>query len=107
MLDSARAAAETAVQQAVPVAGTLSLLYVRIDGTAGTAGSGRSYTVTIRLNGTDTSVSCVILDTATSCSDLSNSVTFAAGDLISVVAVPSAVNPIARTMRWTARFSAP
>ncbi len=100
-----RTATESAMQQALPTAGTLSRLYVRLSGTAGAAGTGRSYTVTIRVNGVNTGVSCVVLETATGCSNVSNTVTLAAGDLLSVLAVPSAT-PTARTLRWTAQYSA-
>jgi len=106
MLESLRALIEADVEQALPFAGTLSKLQVRIDGTAGPAGSGEFYSFVIRQNGVSTPVTCVILETATSCADMANSVVFAAGDLIAVLVVPSASNPNARAMRWTAQFSA-
>jgi hypothetical protein len=106
MFDSLRSPDETAVQQQVPFAGTLSRLHVRLDGTAGASGSGEFYTFTIRLNGSDTAVTCTILETATNCSDSVNTVLFNAGDLLSLGVVPSASNPTTRAMRWTAQFSA-
>ena len=107
MFDNFRSATESAVQQVVAVAGTLSNFQVRIDGTAGAAASTRSYTMTVRQNGANTSVTCTILETATSCADTTNTVTFAASDLISIGVVPTALNPTARAMHWTAQFSAP
>ena len=107
MFDSVSTATESAAQQTVPVAGALSKLRVRINGIAGAAASGRSYTLTIRKNGVNTLVGCAILETATSCSDTSNFVTFAADDLISVLVTPSVANPTARAMHWTAQFSLP
>jgi len=105
MFNSYRSATESDVEQVMPVAGTLSNLYVRLDGTAGAAASGRSYTFTVRKNTADTAVTCTILETATSCSDATNSVAFSAGDLISVKSVPSATAPTARAMRWSATFA--
>jgi hypothetical protein len=106
MFGSLRAPDETAVQQQVPFAGTLSRLHVRLDGPAGTAGSGEFYAFTIRVNGSDTAVTCTILETATNCSDSVNTALFNAGDLISLGVVPSTSNPATRAMRWTAQFSA-
>jgi hypothetical protein len=96
---------ETDVEHAMPVAGALSMLFVRITGNLGTAGSGHSYTITVRQNETDTAVSCVILETATSCTDATNTVTFAVGDLLSLRVSPSAGAP-GRQLRWSAKFSA-
>jgi hypothetical protein len=106
MLDSLRTATESIAQQEITVAGTLSKLRVRIDGAAGTAGSGKSYTITVRVNGLDTAVTCTILETATTCSDSAHTLTLNAGDLISLGVVPSASNPTVRALRWTAQFSA-
>ena len=71
---------------------------------AGAAGS--SYTFTVRKNGTDTELTCTASATATSCSDILNSVSFAAGDTISISAVPS--SPTQPTdnldVRWSMSF---
>ncbi len=106
MFNSARTTTEITVQQALATAGTLSRLFVRLDAAPGTAGSGRSFTVTVRRNGAATTVTCAILDTATGCADTTNTATFAAGDLIAVHVAPSATAPTARALRWTAQFSA-
>jgi hypothetical protein len=94
-------ASEAAVDQAMPAAGTISNLRVRL---SGAPGAGTSYTFLVRKNGVDTAVTCTVSGTATECSDLANSIAFSAGDLISVRSEPTS-NPAARTMRWTATFS--
>lgn len=70
----------------LPTAGVFSKLRVRTS-TAPT--SGKSYAFTLLKNGVDTAVTCTISDTATDCNDASNSVTFAADDLIALKSVPS------------------
>jgi len=105
IFNSLSTANEDVAQQVVPVAGTLSRLEIRINGTAGGAASGRFYAFAIRRNGVNTAVGCTIFETSTSCSDATNVATFAEGDLISVVAMPG-TSPSARGMQWTAHFSA-
>ena len=97
-------ATEGMLDQAMPIGGILSDLYVRLEGSPG---GSTSYTFTIRKGGLDTGLTCTISGSATSCSDTdpAHAVTFSAGDLISVRAVPSAANPTARSMRWTAKFA--
>ena len=86
------------------VAGTLSQLRVRLSAAAGGAGS--SYVFTVRKGGVNTSVTCTASAGASSCSDTTNSVSFAAGNLISVLADPS--SPTQPTdnleVRWTAKY---
>ena len=71
----------------VPVSGTISTLY-SVSSYQGSltspGGVGLSYTVTLVKNGVDTSLSCVISNTATSCTDSSHQVSVAPGDLIDV-----------------------
>jgi hypothetical protein len=105
MFNSNSSATEAAVNVAIPVAGVLSNLDVRLDGTVGAAP--RSYTFNIRINGVDAgNPTCTISGASTSCTDALTSVAVAAGDLVSIRVVPSATNPTARPMRWSARFSA-
>jgi len=92
---------ELQIQQFMPVAGTLSNFYVILDGSPG---SGNSYTFIVRNNGEDTLVTCTISGTGTTGSDLTNSVSFEAGDYISIMVTPAS-RPTARSMRWTAQFS--
>ena len=95
---------ETAVNQIMVIPGELSYLYVRLDNSPGGT---TSYTFTVRKNGVDSTLSCTIIGSATSCMDIdpSHSLIFDAGDLISIKAVPSSPNPAARAMRWTAKFA--
>jgi Collagen triple helix repeat (20 copies) len=95
---------ENAVSQVMAISGELSSLYVRLDNSPG---STDSYTFTVRKNGLDSTLSCTIIGSATSCMDtnLAHSLTFDAGDLISIKAVPSSPSPTARAMHWTAKFA--
>ena len=52
-------------------------------------GTGVNIQFTVRKNKTDTAVTCNAADTATSCSDLVNTASFAAGDLITIKAEQS------------------
>jgi hypothetical protein len=101
MSNTGLSATESAVQQTVPMAGTLSEFYVTLNGSPG---SGRGYTFVVRKNGVNTLVTCTISGTATTGSDVTNSVSFAAGDKISIRVTP-VNNPTARSMSWTAKFS--
>jgi hypothetical protein len=74
----------TEVNVQVPVvAGTVNNLRVLLD-SAEVAVAG-SYTATVMKNGVATSVTCQILATFLSCSDLTNSVAFAAGDKLDLM----------------------
>lgn len=75
-----------------PIAGTARNLYVNSNSAPG---AGETYTITLRLNGANTSVTCTISGAAaTTCSDTSNTATVAAADRItfSVVASAGAAN---------------
>ena len=73
----------------LPAARTARNLYCLLE-TA--PGSGKSRAFTTRKNGADDALTCTISDTATSCTDAANSVTYAAGDTLGLVTVPSS-NP--------------
>jgi hypothetical protein len=88
--------------QRMPVSGNISNFYVVLDVSPG---SGKSYTFVVRKNGVDTSITCTISDTNTTGSDLTHSVSFTAGDYISICVIPSAGSPTAALMRWTASLS--
>jgi hypothetical protein len=97
-------ATESLVQQEMTVAGTLSQFRIRLAAAAG--GNGTSYLFTVRKNGAATSVTCTATAAATSCSDTTNSVTFAAGDLLSIEADPSTSQPTDNLeVRWTAKYA--
>jgi hypothetical protein len=74
---------------------------VNLSGTAGS--SGRSYTFTVRKNSADTLITCQIVASATSCSDMTHTATFTAGDRISLESSPSGT-PSARTVVWSAQL---
>ncbi|MGH9364833.1 MAG: hypothetical protein ACRD1B_06155, partial [Thermoanaerobaculia bacterium] len=97
---------ESDVEQIMTVSGTLAALNVRLNGSPDNGAGTQSYAFTVRKNGADTSpaVTCTISETATSCSDNTNSASFSAGDLISIKSVPSGT-PAARRMRWTAAYN--
>ena len=69
-----------------PISGTLRNLYVEVS-TA--PGGGNSRTFTVRKNSTSTALTCTIAGAATSCSDLVNTVTIAAGDTAVLQHTPS------------------
>jgi hypothetical protein len=96
---------ESQCQQVMPAAGTASKFYVRIQDAPGNT---KGWRLTIRKNGTDGVLFCDIIDGATSCNNLTGSMTFAAGDLISVSAIqsPLANNPPPTTrLVWTALYA--
>ena len=83
--------------------GTVSNFRVRLSSNAGS--SGTSYTFTVRQNGTNTAVTCTITGAANTCSDTTNTVAFAAGDLFSISAVPSSSQPSDNLeVSWYARY---
>ena len=89
-----------AVEQRMPLTGTLTDLYITLDGSPG---AGTSYTLTILNDGVATNVSCIVSGTSTQCTDLINSAAFTAGDGITIESVPSN-GPVERQLRWTAVY---
>ena len=101
MFNAGVSSVESGSQQFMPVAGTVSRFYIILNISPG---SGKSFTFIVRKNGAATPVTCTISGTATTGSDLTNSVSFAAGDYISIMVTPAS-NPTATAMCWTAKFS--
>jgi hypothetical protein len=99
---TARVDTEANVQDVVAAAGTVKNFYFVIDTTPAAA---RSWTLTVRKNGANTAVTCTISNPNTSCSDLTHSVAFVAGDFISVAITASAPAPGGTPGRWTAQFA--
>lgn len=64
---AAAASATEADVQNITHSQTFSKLQVKLDGAPGTAASGKKYTVTLRVNGVDSALTCDVLDTATTC----------------------------------------
>jgi hypothetical protein len=88
--DPLAAAAEADAQETLIKSGTVTALKIQLAVAAG--GAGTSYTFTVRKNGADTSIACTITGAATTCTG-TGSVSFAAGDLFSISAVPSVSQP--------------
>jgi hypothetical protein len=100
MFNTGTSATESDVQQSMPMAGTVSNFYVTLDGSPG---NNNWYTFVICKNGIDTPVTCTISGMDTLGSDITNSVSFAAGDYISIRVTPTS-NPTVRSMCWTAKL---
>ncbi|HTY43000.1 MAG TPA: hypothetical protein VMH79_14090, partial [Thermoanaerobaculia bacterium] len=91
---------ERLVQNIMPRAGTVEDFYIFIEtAPGGTA----SWTFTLRKNGADTALTCTVSGTNQICSDTTHSVTFAAGDLVSVREA-SANGPSNTAGQWTATY---
>lgn len=96
-------ASESVEQQVVPVAGEVSNLYIRLHIAPG---AGKKFVFVARKNGADGGLTCEVAGaTDTTCSDLTNTVTFVAGDLIDIEA-EAVGTPTRPDMRWTAMFVA-
>ncbi len=95
---------EDDVQQVLPVAGTISNLFVDIEDAPG---AGKSWTFTIRRQSgsgatQSTAVACQVSgDGATACNSGSASVAFAAGDLLSLQAIPTGEPHAWLAARWS------
>lgn len=70
----------------IPIAGTLKQLRVEMSTAPGV---GNAHAYTIYKNGVATAATCTISGSSTQCSDLSNTVSIAAGDTLSIESVPS------------------
>ena len=89
---------------AFPNGGTLSGLQVLAEQSPGT---GNSWTLTLRVAGTNSSVTCTITgNTATRCSDLVNTVAITANQTLSVEISPTS-NPQSKPLHWRAIVSVP
>ena len=91
---------ESNVEMVVPAAGTVSNLSVRLGSTPNSGGGTQKYTFSVRKNGSPSgAISCEISENESTCSSTST-LSFAAGDLISLQATPSG-NPSGwSTLRW-------
>ena len=104
-LATAPAASELPAQQAMPIAGTMANLRVRI-GTA--PGQGNSYVLTIRKNGIGTGLACRIEGDGradTSCLDNAHTVAFAAGDFLTLQVSPGGSPRRWHAARWEATLT--
>lgn len=73
------------VRSLVPLDGVLEDLYVSL---TVAPGAGKSYAFTVRKNGADTSLTCTVSDSNTTC-QMSGSVSYSAGDTLALKCVPS------------------
>jgi hypothetical protein len=87
----------------MPTNGTIANFYVALAGAPGTAASGKAYDVTVYKNGSATAVTCQVLNTATTCSDVTHTASYVAGDSIAVETVPTGT-PTLRVAKWGMRF---
>jgi hypothetical protein len=87
----------------MPTDGTIANFYVALSAAPGTAASGKAYDVTVYKNGSATGVTCQVLNTATTCSDVTHTAAYVAGDSIAVETVPTGT-PTARVVKWGMRF---
>lgn len=92
---------ETSHQQLISAPGTLSGLRVLLD--AAPAGTG-SYQVQVRINSGPGTVTCTVSGAATTCSDLVNSDTVAAGDIVDL-SFTATNTPTTSRPRWTLIFT--
>lgn len=86
--------------QVMPTGGVIDDFYVKLNAAPG---AGQSVTFTLMKNGADTSVTCTVSDSATSCTDLTNTASFVATDTVALKAVTSAT-ATARMASWSFRW---
>lgn len=77
---------ETATRNVIPIAGVGKTLYVEL---ATAPGAGASWAFTLVLNGSDTTSTCTIADSATTCNDVTHTFNIAANDKVSFKSVPT------------------
>jgi hypothetical protein len=97
------ASSETEAAQVLAKGGTATSLYVR---TSGAPGSGNSWTFTIFKNGSaEAGLSCTVSDDATSCSDTAGSVSYSAGDTVSIRIVGTSSPAAGKTASWALEYA--
>ncbi len=90
---------ESAVSMIAPTAFVLDQLFCRV---SNAPAAGNTFAYTVYHNGSPTSLGCSIADTNTSANDLTDSVSVAAGDTVSVFFDASG-SPTARYQTWSMR----
>lgn len=90
---------ETDSQILLP-AGTVRNLNVKLSTAPGT---GNAWTMMVRKNASDTTITCTISDSSTSCADPTNSAAYATGDLFSIRITPSSPNASGH-LYWSVSF---
>jgi hypothetical protein len=83
----------------------VSSLYARAEFAPGAGVPAKQWTFTIFKNGLATTLSCLITTLATECSDTIDTVTFVAGDKISIQ-IDADNNPVSNSAgSWSVKFS--
>lgn len=96
-------ATQTDRDMVVPHAMTLDRLQVQV---AIAPGIGKNWALTLMVNGSASSLTCTISDTNTTASDVSNTVSLSAGDLISIRSVPTGLPATVGSIWWSIRQDA-
>jgi len=91
---------ETSTPMIVPIPGTAKNMRCSIN-TA--LGSGKSWAIALRKNAISSALTCTIADTATTCSDLTDTVTFVAGDTTNWLITPTSL-PAGTIIRCSLEF---
>lgn len=87
-----------------PVGGTFDFMYVNVSAAPG--GAGKSWVFTLRINGSNTILTCTVSNAATGCSDLTHAATITAGQTIDISAVPTG-GPAIAVPTVTMQFQTP
>jgi hypothetical protein len=98
---------ESTAQTTMPASGKLKDLKVRLSAPPGGGGgqANDAYTITVRLNGGDTALSCTVTgQVSTTCTD-SDEVTVTAGQELAISGVPANTPTEEPGVSWTATFT--
>ena len=87
----------------VPTAGRFYNLRVKLTGAPDNGGGTETYTFTLRKTLASTALTCTISETATTCEDVTNKVTYAAGDVVGFRVEPAST-PTVVDARWSVMF---
>jgi hypothetical protein len=97
---SAVSSSEPSVQQVIPVAGTVSNLFVRLGSTPNNGGGTQKWAFSVRKNASSSgAINCEITENESTCSSPTE-LSFSAGDQISLQATPSGTPSGWNTLRW-------
>jgi hypothetical protein len=82
----------------IPVMGIVKNLQVSVQNAPG---SSKIWTIIVRKNTSDTSVSCTITNTSTGCSDMTHAETFSTGDLFDIQISPTGTPANSTYLSWS------
>ena len=94
---------EAIVQIPSPVSGTIRNLRVRLGANPDDGGGTDQYTLTLRISGVSTALSCVIAEAVNTCQNLVSTATITEGQLIALQVVP-ANTPAQSAVNWSVRI---